>query len=141
MNDKLYYFLRLTVYQYDKKKIKMDFSCVPVDVLKENYGVPTELQSQVSEEKIDISKMTFNKCFLEGQVKYDKKKPLYLGKIDGKEKEGKAKKVAILVISPNMEIENEKIMKTWLLETFRRDFWYKRSYIKFLNKKINNKQY
>ncbi len=141
MNDKLYYFLRLTVYQYDKKKTKMDFSCVPVDVLKENYGVPTELQSQVSEEKIDISKMIFNKCFLEGQVKYDKKKPLYLGKIDGKEKEGKAKKVAILVISPNMEIENEKIMKTWLLETFRRDFWYKRSYIKFLNKKINNKQY
>ena len=138
-NDNLY-FLQLTVYQYDKNKIKMDYSVIPV-TFKEygKNGLPISLKSEVSDEVIDIKYMLFSDTFLNRDYQEAFEDSLvYLGEIHDKKKEGKAVKTSILVYSPH-GLEKEDVMKSWLKQFFRKRWFYKFKYLKFLKKKENLK--
>ena len=142
MKDDNLYFLQLTVYQYDKNKIKMDYSVIPV-TFKEygRNGLPISLKSEVSDEIIDIKYMLFSDTFLsrdyqEGFID----SLMYLGEIHNKKKEGKAVKTSILVSSP-YGLEREDVMKSWLKQFFRKRWFYKFKYLNFLNKKESLSQF
>ena len=142
MKDDNLYFLQLTVYQYDKNKIKMDYSVIPV-TFKEygRNGLPISLKSEVSDEIIDIKYMLFSDTFLsrdyqEGFID----SLMYLGEIHNKKKEGKAVKTSILVYSP-YGVEEEDVMKNWLKQLFRKRWFYKFKYLNFLNKKESLSQF
>lgn len=142
MKDDNLYFLQLTVYQYDKNKIKMDYSVIPV-TFKEygRNGLPISLKSEVSDEVIDIKYMLFSDTFLsrdyqEGFID----SLMYLGEIHDKKKEGKAVKTSILVYSP-YGLEKEDVMKNWLKQLFRKRWFYKFKYLNFLNKKESLSQF
>lgn len=142
MKDDNLYFLQLTVYQYDKNKIKMDYSVIPV-TFKEygRNGLPISLKSEVSDEIIDIKYMLFSDTFLsrdyqEGFID----SLMYLGEIHDKKKEGKAVKTSILVYSPH-GLEREDVMKSWLKQFFRKRWFYKFKYLKFLKKKESLSQF
>lgn len=140
-NDNLY-FLQLTVYQYDKNKIKMDYSVIPV-TFKEygKNGLPISLKSEVSDEVIDIKYMLFSDTFLDKDYQEVFEDSLvYLGEIHDKKKEGKAVKTSILVYSPH-GLEKEDVMKSWLKQFFRKRWFYKFKYLKFLKKKENLNQF
>ena len=140
-NDNLY-FLQLTVYQYDKNKIKMDYSVIPV-TFKEygKNGLPISLKSEVSDEVIDIKYMLFSDTFLNRDYQEAFEDSLvYLGEIHDKKKEGKAVKTSILVYSPH-GLEKEDVMKSWLKQFFRKRWFYKFKYLKFLKKKENLNQF
>ena len=140
-NDNLY-FLQLTVYQYDKNKIKMDYSVIPV-TFKEygKNGLPISLKSEVSDEVIDIKHMLFSDTFLDRDYQEAFEDSLvYLGEIHDKKKEGKAVKTSILVYSPH-GLEKEDVMKSWLKQFFRKRWFYKFKYLKFLKKKENLSQF
>lgn len=126
MSDNLYY-LQLTVYQYDRKKIKMDYSCIPVEIISMINNKPTSLKSEVSDEVIDINKMKF----------YNSKE--LIGSLSEKKEEGKAVKTSILVKSID-GLEDEEMMKLYLLKKFFSRWRLRRSYIKFLKKKISLRQ-
>lgn len=146
MNFDNLYFLQLTVYQYDKNKIKMDYSVIPVTVIGlDNNGLPTLLKSGVSEEKIDVSKMLFTDDFIDidHQTYTDVSCSDYTilcGEIHDKKKEGKAVKTSILVYSPH-GLEREEVMKSWLKQFFRKRWFYKFKYLKFLKKKESLNQF
>ena len=136
MKDDNLYFLQLTVYQYDKNKIKMDYSVIPV-TFKEygKNGLPISLKSEVSDEVIDIKYMLFSDTFLDRDYQEAFEDSLvYLGEIHDKKKEGKAVKTSILVYSPH-GLEKEDVMKSWLKQFFRKRWFYKFKYLKFLKKK------
>lgn len=136
MKDDNLYFLQLTVYQYDKNKIKMDYSVIPV-TFKEygKNGLPISLKSEVSDEVIDIKYMLFSDTFLDRDYQEAFEDSLmYLGEIHDKKKEGKAVKTSILVYSPH-GLEREEVMKSWLKQFFRKRWFYKFKYLKFLKKK------
>lgn len=136
MKDDNLYFLQLTVYQYDKNKIKMDYSVIPV-TFKEygKNGLPVSLKSEVSDEVIDIKYMLFSDTFLDRDYQEAFKDSLvYLGEIHDKKKEGKAVKTSILVYSLH-GLEREEVMKNWLKQFFRKRWFYKFKYLKFLKKK------
>lgn len=141
-----YYFLQLTVYQYDKNKTKMDYSVIPVTVTDlDRNGLPAALKSGVSEEKIDVSKMLFTNDFInrEQQTYTDTSCTdctMLCGEIHDKKKEGKAVKTSILVYSP-YGLEREDVMKDWLKIFFRKRWFYKFKYLKFLKKKENLNQF
>ena len=138
MKDDNLYFLQLTVYQYDKNKTKMDYSVIPVTVIGlDNNGLPTLLKSGVSEEKIDVSKMLFTDVFYNQE--FDNSTVL-CGEIHDKKKEGKAVKTSILVSSP-YGLEKEDVMKSWLKQFFRKRWFYKFKYLKFLKKKESLNQF
>lgn len=140
-NDNLY-FLQLTVYQYDKNKIKMDYSVIPV-TFKEygKNGLPISLKSEVSDEVIDIKYMLFSDTFLDRDYQEAFEDSLvYLGEIHDKKKEGKAVKTSILVYSPH-GLEKEDVMKSWLKQFFRKRWFYKFKYLKFLKKKESLSQF
>lgn len=140
-NDNLY-FLQLTVYQYDKNKIKMDYSVIPV-TFKEygKNGLPVSLKSEVSDEVIDIKYMLFSDTFLDKDYQEAFEDSLvYLGEIHDKKKEGKAAKTSILVYSPH-GLEKEDVMKSWLKQFFRKRWFYKFKYLKFLKKKESLSQF
>lgn len=140
-NDNLY-FLQLTVYQYDKNKIKMDYSVIPV-TFKEygKNGLPISLKSEVSDEVIDIKYMLFSDTFLDRDYQEAFKDSLvYLGEIHDKKKEGKAVKTSILVYSSH-GLEREDVMKSWLKQFFRKRWFYKFKYLKFLKKKESLSQF
>lgn len=140
-NDNLY-FLQLTVYQYDKNKIKMDYSVIPV-TFKEygKNGLPISLKSEVSDEVIDIKYMLFSDTFLDKDYQEAFEDSLvYLGEIHDKKKEGKAVKTSILVYSPH-GLEKEDVMKSWLKQFFRKRWFYKFKYLKFLKKKESLSQF
>ncbi len=124
MIDNLY-FLQLTVYQYNKKKIKMDYSCIPVKL--KSFENPITLFSEVSDEKIDVSK-----------AKFRAKNDIICSKSE-KQKEGKAIKTYIVVQSLN-GLEDEEKLKKELLKIFKRHWFYKIKYMNFINKKINMRQ-
>lgn len=138
MKDNNLYFLQLTVYQYDKNKIKMDYSVIPV-TFKEygKNGLPISLKSGVSDEVIDIKYMLFSNTFLEEAFEDSL---VYLGEIHDKKKEGKAVKTSILVYSP-YGLEREDVMKSWLKIIFRKRWFYKFKYLKFLKKKESLSQF
>lgn len=140
-NDNLY-FLQLTVYQYDKNKIKMDYSVIPV-TFKEygKNGLPISLKSEVSDEVIDIKYMLFSDTFLDRDYQEVFEDSLvYLGEIHDKKKEGKAVKTSILVYSSH-GLEKEDVMKSWLKQFFRKRWFYKFKYLKFLKKKESLSQF
>ena len=140
-NDNLY-FLQLIVYQYDKNKIKMDYSVIPV-TFKEygKNGLPISLKSEVSDEIIDIKYMLFSDTFLDRDYQEAFEDSLvYLGEIHDKKKEGKAVKTSILVYSPH-GLEREDAMKNWLKHFFRKRWFYKFKYLKFLKKKESLSQF
>lgn len=138
MNFDNLYFLQLTVYQYDKNKTKMDYSVIPVTVIGlDNNGLPTLLKSGVSEEKIDVSKMLFTDDFYNQE--FDNS-TILCGEIHDKKKEGKAVKTSILVSSP-YGLEREDVMKSWLKQFFRKRWFYKFKYLKFLKKKESLSQF
>lgn len=142
MKDDNLYFLQLTVYQYDKNKIKMDYSVIPV-TFKEygKNGLPISLKSEVSDEVIDIKYMLFSDTFLDRDYQEAFEDSLvYLGEIHDKKKEGKAVKTSILVYSP-YGLEKEDVMKSWLKQFFRKRWFYKFKYLKFLKKKENLNQF
>lgn len=142
MNFDNLYFLQLTVYQYDKNKIKMDYSVIPV-TFKEygKNGLPISLKSEVSDEVIDIKYMLFSDTFLDKDYQEAFEDSLvYLGEIHDKKKEGKAVKTSILVSSP-YGLEREDVMKSWLKQFFRKRWFYKFKYLKFLKKKENLNQF
>ena len=142
MKDDNLYFLQLTVYQYDKNKIKMDYSVIPV-TLKEygKNGLPISLKSEVSDEVIDIKYMLFSDTFLDRDYQEAFEDSLvYLGEIHDKKKEGKAVKTSILVYSPH-GLEKEDVMKSWLKQFFRKRWFYKFKYLKFLKKKESLSQF
>ena len=146
MNFDNLYFLQLTVYQYDKNKTKMDYSVIPVTVLSlDRNGLPAVLKSDVSEEKFDVSKMLFTNDFMNinYQTYTDISRSDYTmlcGEIHDKKKEGKAVKTSILVYSP-YGLEREDIMKRWLKQLFRKRWFYKFKYLKFLKKKESLNQF
>lgn len=142
MKDDNLYFLQLTVYQYDKNKIKMDYSVIPV-TFKEygKNGLPISLKSEVSDEVIDIKYMLFSDTFLDRDYQEAFEDSLvYLGEIHDKKKEGKAVKTSILVYSPH-GLEKEDVMKSWLKQFFRKRWFYKFKYLKFLKKKESLSQF
>lgn len=142
MKDDNLYFLQLTVYQYDKNKIKMDYSIIPV-TFKEygKNGLPISLKSEVSDEVIDIKYMLFSDTFLDRDYQEAFKDSLvYLGEIHDKKKEGKAVKTSILVYSLH-GLEREEVMKNWLKQFFRKRWFYKFKYLKFLKKKESLSQF
>lgn len=142
MKDDNLYFLQLTVYQYDKNKIKMDYSIIPV-TFKEygKNGLPISLKSEVSDEVIDIKYMLFSDTFLDRDYQEAFKDSLvYLGEIHDKKKEGKAVKTSILVYSLH-GLEREEVMKNWLKQFFRKRWFYKFKYLKFLKKKESLNQF
>lgn len=142
MKDDNLYFLQLTVYQYDKNKIKMDYSVIPV-TFKEygKNGLPISLKSEVSDEVIDIKYMLFSDTFLDRDYQEVFEDSLvYLGEIHDKKKEGKAVKTSILVSSP-YGLEKEDVMKSWLKQFFRKRWFYKFKYLKFLKKKESLSQF
>ena len=142
MKDDNLYFLQLTVYQYDKNKIKMDYSVIPV-TFKEygKNGLPISLKSEVSDEVIDIKYMLFSDTFLDRDYQEAFKDSLvYLGEIHDKKKEGKAVKTSILVYSLH-GLEREEVMKNWLKQFFRKRWFYKFKYLKFLKKKESLNQF
>lgn len=142
MKDDNLYFLQLTVYQYDKNKIKMDYSVIPV-TFKEygKNGLPISLKSEVSDEVIDIKYMLFSDTFLDRDYQEAFEDSLvYLGEIHDKKKEGKAVKTSILVYSPH-GLEREEVMKNWLKQFFRKRWFYKFKYLKFLKKKESLSQF
>lgn len=142
MKDDNLYFLQLTVYQYDKNKIKMDYSVIPVTFKEyEKNGLPVSLKSEVSDEVIDIKYMLFSDTFLDRDYQEAFEDSLvYLGEIHDKKKEGKAVKTSILVYSPH-GLEKEDAMKSWLKQFFRKRWFYKFKYLKFLKKKENLNQF
>lgn len=142
MKDDNLYFLQLTVYQYDKNKIKMDYSIIPV-TFKEygKNGLPISLKSEVSDEVIDIKYMLFSDTFLNRDYQEAFEDSLvYLGEIHDKKKEGKAVKTSILVYSLH-GLEREEVMKNWLKQFFRKRWFYKFKYLKFLKKKESLSQF
>lgn len=142
MKDDNLYFLQLTVYQYDKNKIKMDYSVIPV-TFKEygKNGLPISLKSEVSDEVIDIKYMLFSDTFLDRDYQEAFEDSLvYLGEIHDKKKEGKAVKTSILVYSLH-GLEREEVMKNWLKQFFRKRWFYKFKYLKFLKKKESLSQF
>lgn len=142
MKDDNLYFLQLTVYQYDKNKIKMDYSVIPV-TFKEygKNGLPISLKSEVSDEVIDIKYMLFSDTFLDKDYQEVFEDSLVcLGEIHDKKKEGKAVKTSILVYSPH-GLEKEDVMKSWLKQFFRKRWFYKFKYLKFLKKKESLSQF
>ena len=142
MKDDNLYFLQLSVYQYDKNKIKMDYSVIPV-TFKEygKNGLPISLKSEVSDEVIDIKYMLFSDTFLDRDYQEAFEDSLvYLGEIHDKKKEGKAVKTSILVYSPH-GLEKEDVMKSWLKQFFRKRWFYKFKYLKFLKKKESLSQF
>lgn len=142
MKDDNLYFLQLTVYQYDKNKIKMDYSVIPA-TFKEygKNGLPISLKSEVSDEVIDIKYMLFSDTFLDRDYQEAFEDSLvYLGEIHDKKKEGKAVKTSILVSSP-YGLEKEDVMKNWLKQFFRKRWFYKFKYLKFLKKKESLNQF
>lgn len=142
MKDDNLYFLQLTVYQYDKNKIKMDYSVIPV-TFKEygKNGLPISLKSEVSDEVIDIKYMLFSDTFLDRDYQETFEDSLvYLGEIHDKKKEGKAVKTSILVYSLH-GLEREEVMKSWLKQFFRKRWFYKFKYLKFLKKKESLNQF
>ena len=142
MKDDNLYFLQLTVYQYYKNKIKMDYSVIPV-TFKEygKNGLPISLKSEVSDEVIDIKYMLFSDTFLDRDYQEAFEDSLvYLGEIHDKKKEGKAVKTSILVYSPH-GLEKEDVMKSWLKQFFRKRWFYKFKYLKFLKKKESLSQF
>lgn len=144
MKDDDLYFLQLTVYQYDKNKIKMDYSVIPV-TFKEygKNGLPISLKSGVSEEVINIDSMLFSDTFLDRDYQEAFEDSLvYLGEIHDKKKEGKAVRTSILVYNPwGLEDEEEEVMKRWLKRFFRKRWFYKFKYLKFLKKKEELNQF
>lgn len=143
MKDDNLYFLQLTVYQYDKNKTKMDYSIIPVTFKDyDKGGLPISLKSGVSDEVIDIKYMLFSDTFLNRDYQEVFKDSLvYLGEIHDKKKEGKAVKTSILVYNP-WGIENEEdVMKRWLKHFFRKRWFYKFKYLKFLKKKEELNQF
>ena len=142
MKDDNLYFLQLTVYQYDKNKIKMDYSVMPVTFKEyEKNGLPISLKSEVSDEVIDIKYMLFSDTFLNRDYQETFEDSLvYLGEIHDKKKEGKAVKTSILVYSLH-GLEKEDVMKSWLKQFFRKRWFYKFKYLKFLKKKENLSQF
>lgn len=139
-----FYFLQLTIYQYDKNKIKMDYSVMPVSFKEVDYeGMPTILKSEVSDETIDIKKMLFTEDFVYKDyyktVSYSDCTML-CGEIHDKKKEGKAIKTSILVYSPH-GLEKENVMKGWLKKLFKGRWFYKFKYLKFLKKKESLNQF
>ena len=142
MKDDNLYFLQLTVYQYDKNKIKMDYSVIPV-TFKEygKNGLPISLKSEVSDEVIDIKYMLFSDTFLDRDYqKAFEDSLVYLGEIHDKKKEGKAVKTSILVYSSH-GLEREEVMKSWLKQFFKKRWFYKFKYLKFLKKKESLSQF
>ena len=142
MKDDNLYFLQLTVYQYDKNKIKMDYSVMPVTFKEyEKNGLPISLKSEVSDEVIDIKYMLFSDTFLDRDYQEAFEDSLvYLGEIHDKKKEGKAVKTSILVYSLH-GLEKEDVMKSWLKQFFRKRWFYKFKYLKFLKKKESLNQF
>lgn len=136
MITKNLYLLRLTVYQYDKKKTKMDYSCIPVTVFEAAKNIPTCLKSEVSDEKIKVDKMFFHNAYLD----YEDSPLFVAGEEHSKKKEGKAVTTSVLFYS-RKDLDEEELMKTWLFKLFKRRWFYKRKYIKFINKKILMKQF
>lgn len=144
MKDSDLYFLQLTVYQYDKNKIKMDYSIIPVSFKDyDDSGLPISLKSGVSDEVIDIKYMLFSDTFLNRDYQEAFGDSLvYLGEIHDKKKEGKAVKTSILVYNPwGLEDEEEDVMKRWLKHFFRKRWFYKFKYLKFLKKKEELNQF
>lgn len=144
MKDNDLYFLQLTVYQYDKNKIKMDYSIIPVTFKDyDDSGLPISLKSGVSDEVIDIKYMLFSDTFLNRDYQEAFGDSLvYLGEIHDKKKEGKAVKTSILVYNPwGLEDEEEDVMKRWLKHFFRKRWFYKFKYLKFLKKKEELNQF
>ena len=144
MKDDNLYLMQLTVYQYDKTKTKMDYSVIPV-TFKEygKNGLPISLKSGVSEEVINIDSMLFSNTFLDRDYQESFGDSLvYLGEIHDKKKEGKAVKTSILVYNPlGLEDKKEEIMKRWLKHFFRKRWFYKFKYLKFLKKKERLNQF
>ena len=67
---------------------------------------------------------------------------VYLGEIHDKKKEGKAVRTSILVYNPwGLEDEEEEVMKRWLKRFFRKRWFYKFKYLKFLKKKEELNQF
>ena len=144
MKDNDLYFLQLTVYQYDKNKIKMDYSIIPVTFKDyDDSGLPVSLKSGVSDEVINIKYMLFSDTFLNRDYQETFGDSLvYLGEIHDKKKEGKAVKTSILVYNPwGLEDEEEDVMKRWLKHFFRKRWFYKFKYLKFLKKKEELNQF
>lgn len=138
MEEKEFYYARLTVYTFSKSKIKMDYSCIPVTVTRCAFGEPTELKSAVSEEKFDIRRMKIDTYYL-GNSSFEKRSIIQIGSLTESRKEGQAKTVAILAESPDIE-SGEKFLKDWLFEDFRKRFWWRKKYIRFLNAKRTQEQ-
>ena len=124
--DEEYSLGMLTVYQYSKNKIKCDYSIIPVSW---DYNNNAFLQSGVSKEKISIEGFKVSKnpfCLPADFIKFDK------------QKEGDGCKVSILAYGSLEVVENRILTK--LYKEFKKHFWYKFKYKKFLDKKKNMRQ-
>ena len=116
--EKDYLLTTLTVYKYNKKKIKCDYSCIPVTLNEEGNW-----KSGASQEEI----------IGEGFKKKDDYRVRY-----NKQKDGKSCRVELITVGDMEKDEDEAIKKIY--DLFSKHFWYKFKYKKFLDKKKRLRQ-
>lgn len=106
------YLFRLSVYNYSKKKIKMDYSVIPITIDPKTL----KAKSEVSNEEIDISDF----------------KPGYKDSLNVRcFKKNKVYNVNVIEIVSDIEHEEKAAMKE-CFETFYKAFPFKFKYKKFL---------
>ena len=96
------FYSKLTIYKFQKGKLKIDYSTIPVEKISENV-----IKSEVSGIEITLNPKSWFHV---------------------------AGSYTVSLISE--DFDEDKIIKT-LKESFDKHFWYKFSYRKFLEKKIN----
>lgn len=143
MENKGEYFLgQLTLYQYDKNKIKCDYSIIPITI--NCNKLPLTAKSGVSEEVIELKNYTFSKEFEEMVYSgicrnLEDHFPYYIGEKFEKKKEGDAKKVSVIYKTDDLE-KDDVLFRKDLMKRFNSYFIFARKYKKFLKKKIKLNQ-
>lgn len=136
-----YYLAQLTVYQYDKKKTKCDYSVIPITL--NCNKLPLTAKSGVSEEVIDLKKYQFSRDFsdalTDGVFREEPPFPYVIAKRYSSQKEGKGKKVSVIYKTDDLE-QDDKLFREDLIKRFRWYFPLAFKYKKFLKKKINLNQ-
>ena len=116
------YFSHLTVYKYNGKKLKVDYSTIPVEEKVWGKGyTPLEVKSLVSNETISLRKSKRIKNRKEVCASHSHHDEIY----------------KITLVS-RMDILDENEIIDFLNELFNYHFWYKFKYRKFLQSKLKS---
>lgn len=119
-----YYLLTLTIYNFDKKKIKFDYSVNPLENIKEENN-EILFKSKTSEDQFNFNKKTLLN-------------PIFSNKDSKGHKISRVQK--LFIIDKPFE-EKEKDINFEMYRLFNKHFFFKFKHRKLLNKKILLKQF